>query len=172
MIRDYVTGKLIAWGKATERGGMNNTSEYAALLHGLDFALREGIDGRSLTVFSNSQLIVRQVNGRNKMRDSLLLMGRNKVRGLLKGLGVKKIHHLPQEYNREADYLSKLAKKDEEGSVVEQMMREDTQEEMGGVLDKSYNLPEYFKSIDKAHKEGSFYAVTRSRAHDSESAEV
>ena len=42
------------------------------------------------------------------------------------------------------------------------MTRKDTQEEMESVLDKLYNLPEYFKSIDEAHKEKSSYAVTRS----------
>ncbi|HZD43857.1 MAG TPA: ribonuclease HI family protein [Methanomicrobiales archaeon] len=48
----------------------NNTAEYQAIIHGLDAAARRG--GRRLAVHSDSELVIRQINGQYSIRQKHL----------------------------------------------------------------------------------------------------
>lgn len=95
-------------GKAT-----NNVAEYQALLHGLRFALARGAS--RVEVFSDSELLVRQVEGRYRVKSPGLQPLHREARGLLARFERTRIVHVPRERNREADALANRAV-DERGS--------------------------------------------------------
>ena len=90
----------------------NNVAEYAALLAALEFALEAG--ARSLQVRSDSQLMVRQIQGRYKVKNAGLQPLFRRARQLIGGLDRFHIEHVPREENQEADALANRAM-DEEG---------------------------------------------------------
>ena len=67
-------------GKAT-----NNVAEYQALLHGLRFALGRGAS--EVEVFSDSELLVRQLEGRYRVKNAGLLPLYREAQGLLARFG-------------------------------------------------------------------------------------
>ena len=90
----------------------NNVAEYAALLAALEFALEAG--ARSLEVRSDSQLMVRQLQGRYKVKNAGLQPLFRRARQLIGGLERFHIEHIPREENKEADALANRAM-DEQG---------------------------------------------------------
>lgn len=98
-------------GKAT-----NNVAEYSALIKGLQYAHQ--LNGDQITVYSDSELMVRQLNLDYKVRSDHLLRLYNKVTALLNGFKSWSIHHIPRSQNRKADNLSSHAlKKQKEGGL-------------------------------------------------------
>ena len=89
-------------GKAT-----NNVAEYQALLHGLRFALARGAS--RVEIFSDSELLVRQVEGRYRVKSPGLQPLHREARGLLARFERTRIVHVPRERNREADALASRA---------------------------------------------------------------
>ena len=88
-------------------------AEYEALLHGLRFALERGAS--RVEVFSDSELLVRQVAGRYRVKSpGLQPLHREAVR-LLSRFEQARVSHVPRERNREADALANRAV-DERGS--------------------------------------------------------
>ena len=86
--------------------GTNNIAEYTAVIKGLETAHSMGeID---VHVKSDSQLIVRQLNGEYKVRDMELRPLKARVDSLCVGIKVR-FEHIPREKNGEADELSKRA---------------------------------------------------------------
>ncbi len=85
----------------------NNVAEYTALIEGLNLALLEGF--RSLRVYSDSELVVRQINGSYKVKDKNLLKLYKQVKGLEKQFSNLEIIHVNRENNKEADKLAKSA---------------------------------------------------------------
>jgi ribonuclease HI len=86
----------------------NNVAEYQGLLHCLEMAEEHG--AIALTVFSDSQLLVNQMNGRYRVKKSHLVelhtkaietLGRGKIRF--------DIQYIPREKNRDADRLARSA---------------------------------------------------------------
>jgi ribonuclease HI len=102
-------------GKAT-----NNVAEYQALLHGLRFALARG--ATSVEVFSDSELLVRQIDGRYKVKNPGLQPLHREAKGLLARFERARVAHVPRERNREADALANQAV-DERGSRLGLFMR-------------------------------------------------
>jgi len=82
----------------------NNVAEYQALLLGLKTALELGC--RQLAIFMDSQLIVRQVQGRYKVKNAALKPLFSKVRTLLKDLDDWSITHVPRAQNKRADEMA------------------------------------------------------------------
>jgi len=87
----------------------NNQAEYLALLIALDEI--EKIDGESeFQIFSDSQLLVSQMNGKWRVKDPSIkkyfLKAREKVEKIKNKISFK---HIPREKNKEADSLSVLA---------------------------------------------------------------
>ena len=85
----------------------NNVAEYYALIAALDYARAHGI--RKLRVRSDSELLVRQMQGRYKVKSPDLRPLHERARRLSQGLAHFSIEHVPREQNREADRLANEA---------------------------------------------------------------
>lgn len=83
----------------------NNRAEYLALIAGLEEAAALG--GESLDIKLDSQLIVRQLQGRYKSRELKAL--HNQVVRLLETFKSYSIKHVPSQENRAAHSLAKRA---------------------------------------------------------------
>jgi len=81
----------------------NNEAEYAALLAALEYAIHHR--ARSLKVFSDSELLVRQMGGEYKVKSDHLKPLFQQAQGLTARLESFSIAHVPREQNREADRL-------------------------------------------------------------------
>lgn len=81
----------------------NNYAEYSGLLAALDFAVRE--KHSSLKVLSDSELLVRQMQGRYKVKSPGLIDLYDRARALVRKLEHFSIDHVLRQYNREADAL-------------------------------------------------------------------
>lgn len=84
--------------------GTNNIAEYTAVVRALETVHSMG--EMEAHVKSDSQLIVRQLNGEYKVKDPDLRPLHERVVHLCKGLKVH-FEHIPREHNTEADKLSK-----------------------------------------------------------------
>jgi ribonuclease HI len=82
----------------------NNVAEYQALLLGLQQARKLGI--RRLRVHSDSELLVRQINGIYRVRQPHLLPLWREARQELERFESCEIIHVPRELNRQADRLA------------------------------------------------------------------
>lgn len=84
----------------------NNVAEYVALLTALD-SVKQKVD--SVTIFSDSELLVRQVKGEYKVRNKKLKAFYNSAMAMLGWFKEFRIHHISREENREADSLANKA---------------------------------------------------------------
>jgi len=84
--------------------GTNNIAEYTAVIRALETAHRLG--DKTVHIKSDSQLIVRQLNGEYKVKDPKLRPLKKQVEDLCYGIEVE-FEHIPREKNTEADDLSK-----------------------------------------------------------------
>jgi ribonuclease HI len=82
----------------------NNVAEYSALLAALERAAVMGI--RDLEVFSDSELLVRQLQGRYQVKHPALRPLYAAARKHIAGLSRFAIRHVPRELNAEADALA------------------------------------------------------------------
>jgi ribonuclease HI len=82
----------------------NNVAEYMALIRGLEEAIDMG--QRSVEVFADSELIVRQVNGEYKVKNEGLAPLFYNVKSLIRKFSHFSITHIPREANEHADELS------------------------------------------------------------------
>ena len=94
----------------------NNVAEYQALLHALRYALSRGT--RRVRIFSDSELLVRQVGGAYRVKNPGLVPLFSEAQSLLRRLEDATVSHVPRERNREADRLANQAI-DERGSKLE-----------------------------------------------------
>ncbi|XP_073152697.1 uncharacterized protein [Henckelia pumila] len=86
---------------------MNNEAEYEAFIMGIKLALSVG--AKRLTIHSDSQLIVSQVNGNYEAKEDKMLEYLTQVNELLSRLDNYDIKQIPRGENESADRLSKLA---------------------------------------------------------------
>jgi len=96
----FQIGKYL--GRAT-----NNVAEYYALIGALDYAQSNHI--ARLAVRSDSELLVRQMQGRYKVKSLDLRPLHERAQKLARGLAHFDIEHIPREQNSEADALANLA---------------------------------------------------------------
>ena len=82
----------------------NNVAEYKALLIGLDEALRQGCC--EVAVSLDSELIVRQIQGRYKVKNEVLLPLFQQVQARLARMKTWSIAHVPRAQNARADQLA------------------------------------------------------------------
>lgn len=85
----------------------NNIAEYQALLHALRYARAHGAS--RVRVFSDSELVVRQLEGRYRVKHPGLLPLFREARELLGEFEAASISHVRREHNREADRLANRA---------------------------------------------------------------
>lgn len=93
----------------SERIGVttNNVAEYRSLIAGLEAA--EGFDARAVTVKADSQLVVRQLQGRYRVKQAHLRPLYDRARGLLGRYDEVELVHVPREQNVVADALVNAA---------------------------------------------------------------
>lgn len=82
----------------------NNVAEYKALILGLETAIQLGCS--RLAIFMDSQLIVRQVQGRYKVKNANLKPLFDEVKSLLANINSWSIDHVPRADNKRADELA------------------------------------------------------------------
>ena len=81
----------------------NNVAEYTAFLKALEAAGQMG--AKQLMVFSDSELLVRQINGRYKVKSELIKPLFRKATDLLEQFDHWKVQHVLREKNKDADRL-------------------------------------------------------------------
>ena len=81
----------------------NNVAEYTAVCKALEAAKKLG--AKKVTVFSDSELLVRQVNGRYKVKSEKLRPLFHQTIDLLAEFETWKVKHVTREKNKEADKL-------------------------------------------------------------------
>jgi ribonuclease HI len=82
----------------------NNQAEYRAIITALEKAVRMGAEEVALR--SDSELVVRQINGRYRVKNAELKPLYQQVKELQGRFKSFKIAHVSREQNREADSLS------------------------------------------------------------------
>ncbi len=87
----------------------NNAAEYKACLLSLDKAVQ--LNPSKIIIRSDSQLLVRQVNGEYKVKNPSLAVLHNEVKSKLFKFPDWKIEHVRREYNKLADKLANEAVK-------------------------------------------------------------
>jgi ribonuclease HI len=85
----------------------NNFAEYQGLIAALEFAVKHG--PRALKVISDSELLVRQINGMYKVKNPTLKDLHARAKELIAQLEWFSIDHALREHNREADRLANEA---------------------------------------------------------------
>ncbi len=85
----------------------NNVAEYYALITALDYAASQGL--ARLRVHSDSELLVRQMQGRYKVKSPDLRPLYERASKLARSLEYFGVQHVPREMNRDADRLANEA---------------------------------------------------------------
>ncbi|KAK0572810.1 hypothetical protein LWI29_037640 [Acer saccharum] len=92
----------------------NNETEYKALIAGLDIV--KSLDMKSIKVLSDSQLVVRQMNGTYEARDQRMSAYLNKAKQLQSTFDEFSIEQIPRSENTRADALASLGSTTTNGS--------------------------------------------------------
>ena len=82
----------------------NNVAEYTAVIEGL--ARAEELGARSVTLRSDSLLLINQLTGRYRVKSPHLEPLHRRVRSIAAGFDRISFEHVPREQNREADRLA------------------------------------------------------------------
>ena len=106
VIRDPSTKIILELAKNIGRE-TNNVAEYYALLAALDYATSHHIS--ALRIRSDSELLVRQMQGRYKVKSADLKPLHERASKMAKQLGYFAIEHVRRELNRDADALANVA---------------------------------------------------------------
>lgn len=85
----------------------NNFAEYQGLIAALEYAIEHG--HKALKLVSDSELLVRQIKGIYKVKNSTLQELHGRARELIAQLDWFSIDHALREHNREADDLANQA---------------------------------------------------------------
>ena len=85
----------------------NNYAEYMGLLLGLRHA--RGLGVKELEVLADSELLIRQLQGRYQVKSPTLRPLYEEAAGLLKAFPRVKLTHVPREKNKAADEMSNRA---------------------------------------------------------------
>lgn len=90
----------------------NNIAEYTALIRALEES--SALKARSLDIFTDSELMFKQVTGAYKVRSPHIKELFDQVKQLAGGFESVRIQHIPREQNKEADRLASGAIEQEE----------------------------------------------------------
>ena len=100
-------GEVVAEVGETIGRATNNVAEYRALLRGIELAAEHGAD--EVELVGDSELVVRQVEGRYKVKDAGLRELHAEVKRALAGFDDWSIRHVKRAQNADADRLVNLA---------------------------------------------------------------
>lgn len=102
-------GKLIASISQSIGWATSNQAEYRAIIAALEKAVQLG--AAQVEIRSDSELVVRQLNGRYRVKKATLRLLYQQVISLLSHFRGVTITHVPREQNTEADSLANAALK-------------------------------------------------------------
>jgi len=97
-------GRVLAYISQPIGRATNNQAEYRAIIAALEKAISLGI--READVRSDSELVVRQITGRYRVKNTSLKALYQRVQQLQSQFTGFTIRHVPREQNREADRLA------------------------------------------------------------------
>tara|TARA_B100000214_G_scaffold188035_1_gene135704 strand:- start:637 stop:1155 length:519 start_codon:yes stop_codon:yes gene_type:complete len=83
----------------------NNEAEYLALMKGIEICVESNI--LNISIFSDSELVVKQINGDYKVKNDRMSKLHKRTHELLSELKSWKVVHVLRDKNVEADELSK-----------------------------------------------------------------
>ena len=86
----------------------NNQAEYDGLIKGLTW-ITSNLREVNLNIYMDSLLIVKQIAGEFKVKNSVLKEKHSKTMKYLERIDSYKIHHVTRNYNEQADELANLA---------------------------------------------------------------
>ncbi len=102
-------GKLITSISQPIGQATNNQAEYRAIIAALESAIRSGAS--QVDIHSDSELVVRQIDGRYRVKNAALKPLYQRVKQLQSQLKGFTITHIPRQQNIEADSLANMALK-------------------------------------------------------------
>ncbi len=102
-------GKLLARISQSIGEATNNQAEYRAIIAALEKAI--GLGAEEVDIKSDSELVVRQISGRYRVKKATLRPLYQRVVQLTGSLRAFSISHVPRQQNREADRLANKALK-------------------------------------------------------------
>jgi ribonuclease HI len=85
----------------------NNVAEYTGLIEALNLAIERGAS--DVAIYSDSQLIVRQINGQYKVRHPDMISLYREARKKIAMLAMFRLEHVRRENNKDADRMVNLA---------------------------------------------------------------
>ncbi len=85
----------------------NNIAEYSAVIRALKIAVY--FQAKSVRVRTDSELVVRQINGQYRVKHEGLIPLFEQVTELMKKIPSVKVEYVPREQNQKADFLAKKA---------------------------------------------------------------
>jgi ribonuclease HI len=100
-------GAIICRGGRFLGSHTNNVAEYEALIWGLENVAALGFG--SVTVYADSELLVKQINGQYRVKNEGLKPLFAKALKLLRGFSAFKVVHVRREQNVEADEMANQA---------------------------------------------------------------
>lgn len=100
-------GNLIA--RISRRIGTatNNQAEYLALIAALERAISLGV--KKVDIYLDSELVVRQLNGKYRVKNARLKSLFQEVKQLIEQLEAVTVTYVPRQQNAEADRLANMA---------------------------------------------------------------
>ena len=106
VVRD-ATGAVLEESGETIGRATNNVAEYRALLRGIELARACG--ATELELVGDSELIVRQIEGRYKVKDAEMKKLHGEAKRALSSFDSWSIRHVRREHNADADRLVNAA---------------------------------------------------------------
>jgi len=97
-------GKMIYSNALVIDEGTNNVAEYMGVILGLKSVVGLGI--RKIHIYSDSELVVKQINGKYKVSNEVMKLYYEEVKSLLKELSEHEIHWIPRCENLKANQLA------------------------------------------------------------------
>ena len=110
----------------------NNFAEYQALIAALEYAVEHG--PKSIKVISDSELMVRQMNGIYKVKDPTLKDLHGRASQLIRHLDWFEIEHVLRGKNREADELANTAMDKGSGRISSSVALQAAPREFKGIV--------------------------------------
>jgi ribonuclease HI len=111
------TGKVVSRISKSIGIASNNVAEYRAIITALDAARKLGAD--EIELRSDSELVVKQLNGRYKVKSTDLRPLYLDSARLLNGFKKVALIHIPREQNKEADRLANQALKVKRKNLIQ-----------------------------------------------------
>lgn len=96
-------GETVARQKGRLGSATNNVAEYTALVRALERAIE--LKAEDVLIRSDSELLVRQMNGQYRVKNDKLLPLYEQANDLRRRLPAVRISHVPREQNADADRL-------------------------------------------------------------------